>query len=126
MVSFVVLSIILLFSIPIYIRIYRNWISYLRSRNISNDRMTSTRIYYLNRYLGFRMVWIMAWLFVKIVYLPGIIIIIYISNNIYNINTSPLSSIVYIVEVVDIPMYSFRVVQMPLIWSTGAVVAIPI
>ena len=58
------------------------------------------------------------------IYLPGEIIIIYISSAIWNASTNLLSSVTYIIEVVDVLIYSIRFVRIPLSCNTSAIIAV--
>jgi hypothetical protein len=105
--------------------IHRNWISHPRFRSSSSDRIASTRIYCPDGHLGFRMAWMAACLSVKMVHLPGVMTVVCMSSTICSANASPFSSAAYTVEVVAVPIYSIRLVRMPLSWNAGASAAAP-
>ena len=66
-----------------------------------------------------------AWLSVKMVHRPGLLVLTYISRIICSISISPLRSATYIVEVSEVPMYCSRFALISLLDSIGATVAAP-
>ena len=60
---------------------------------------------------------------VKIVYLLGISTVISISYKICNAISIPLSSAIYIIKIVDMPIYSIRLVYIFLAWILNTIIA---